>query len=450
VSRPGKLDPVSESPYRELPSVDVLAERVVSGLPRPLVVDAARVALDQARTDIANGDAPKPEQSLRRTVRAMERSAGVSVINASGVLLHTNLGRAPWSVEAIARASSAASGYSNLEIDIETGERSRRGGYVQKLLRVLTGAEAALVVNNNASALLLCLAATSKGKAVPVSRGELIEIGGSYRLPDVMEASGARLVEVGTTNRTRLGDFQTAVQTHSCGAILKVHPSNYRIDGFTEEATAEELAELARNHGLPLIFDIGSGLLDREAPWLPRWLRDEPGARQAMAAGANLVTFSGDKLLGGPQAGIILGTEEIIATVRSNPLTRALRVDAVTHAALGATFEAFLDDDVTSIPFWEQALADDASLGPRCERLARRFDGDVETGSSRVGAGSAPGISIPSPVVRLVGRQRIFRCLLGEDRPILARRDAGDLVIDLRAVDPADDEIVAAAIERCL
>jgi L-seryl-tRNA(Ser) seleniumtransferase len=448
--RPGKLDPVSDNPYRELPSVDVLVDQVETDLPRPLIVDAARVALDQARNDIADGRAPEPEDSLRETVRAMERSSGVSVINASGVLLHTNLGRAPWSAKAIERASSAAAAYRNLEIELETGERTRRGVYVQDLLTGLTGAEAALVVNNNASALLLALAATSKDKAVPVSRGELIEIGGSYRLPAVMEASGADLVEVGTTNRTRLGDFQTALQTYRCGAILKVHPSNYRIDGFTEEAMVDELAELARNHGLPLIFDIGSGLLDVEASWLPRWLQHEPGARQALAAGADLVTFSGDKLLGGPQAGIMLGTQEVIATVRSNPLTRALRVDGVTYAALAATLEAYLDGDVTSIPFWRQALADESDLRPRCEKLAESVAGTVENGSSRVGAGSAPGISIASPVVRLAGQQGIYGRLLAESRPILSRRDAGDLLLDFRAVDPTDDEIVAAALERCL
>lgn len=431
--------------------MDILADLVVSDLPRPLVVDAARVVLEQARTDIAHGDAPTPEDSLREMVRALERSSGVSVINASGVLLHTNLGRAPWSAKAIERASAASSGYSNLEIDIETGERSRRGGYVERLLRLLTGAEAALVVNNNASALLLALAALSQGKAVPVSRGELIEIGGSYRLPDVMEVSGARLVEVGTTNRTRVGDFQTAVQTHRCGAILKVHPSNYRIDGFTEEATVEEMAELSRSHGLPLIFDVGSGLLDRESPWLPQWLQQEPAARQAIAAGADLVTFSGDKLLGGPQAGIMLGTDEVVTRVRSNPLARALRADGVTYAALAATLETYLEGDVTSIPFWRQALAGESDLRTRCEKLAKRVDASsVESGSSRVGAGSAPGIAIPTPVVRLVGLQRLYRSLLAEDRPILARRDAGDLLVDFRAVDPADDEIVAAAVERCL
>jgi L-seryl-tRNA(Ser) seleniumtransferase len=448
--RPGKLDPVDNNPYRDLPSVDVLVELVESEIPRPLIVDTARVALEQARSDIASGAEPDPETTLRHLTRAIARSAGVPVINASGVLLHTNLGRAPWSQRAIERAAAAASSYTNLELDIDTGERSRRGGYVERLIRKLTDAESALIVNNNASALLLALSATSKGKAVPVSRGELIEIGGSYRLPDVMEASGARLVEVGTTNRTRIGDYQTAVQTHVCGAILKVHPSNYRVEGFTQEAALPDLADLARAHSLPVVYDIGSGLHDSEATWLPAWLRGEPGARQALAAGADLVTFSGDKLLGGPQAGILAGSEEIIATLRSNPLTRALRVDGVVYAALAATLEEFLEGNVTNIPFWRQALLGEDELRTRSEKLAESTGGLLEAGASRVGAGAAPGIDIPSPQVRLAGRGALYEKLLAEERPVIARRDAGDLVLDLRAVDPSEDGAVTTAILRCL
>lgn len=441
---------MSETTYRDLPSVDALAHTIESSLPRAVVIDAARAAVEQARADIANGGAPDPEEIADQLIRAIERSAGVPVINASGVLLHTNLGRAPWSRRAIDRVSAAASGYTNLEIDIDTGERSRRGEYVARLMKSLTGAQAVLIVNNNASALLLALAATSKGKAVPVSRGELIEIGGAYRLPDVMEASGAQLVEVGTTNRTRSGDYQTAVQTHVCGAILKVHPSNYKVEGFTEEAPVNDLARIAQANNLPLIYDIGSGLLDKEVSWLPQWLRGEPGARQALEAGADLVTFSGDKLLGGPQAGVMVGTTEMIATVRSSPLTRALRVDGVTYAALAATLEDYLNGDVEDIPFWRQALLEEADLHPRSGKLAATVGGSVEAGSSRVGAGSAPGIEIPSPQVRLAGQQALFARLLAEQQPIIARRDAGDLVLDLRAVDPDDDEAVAEAILRCL
>jgi L-seryl-tRNA(Ser) seleniumtransferase len=436
--------------YRDLPAVDALVDQVESPLPRPLNVDAARVALSQARSDIESGVEPSPMESLRDLIRVITRSAGVAVVNASGVLLHTNLGRAPWSKRAIDRALTTASHYTNLELDVETGKRGHRGDYVERLLQILTGAESALVVNNNASALLLALATTSKDKAVPVSRGELIEIGGSYRLPEVMVAGGARLVEVGTTNRTRSGDYLTAVQTYVCGAILKVHPSNYQIEGFTEEPALNELAHLARANALPLIYDIGSGLLDNSAPWLPDWLRGEPGARQALAAGADLVTFSGDKLLGGPQAGILIGGEEIIARLRSNSLTRALRVDGTVYSALAGTLEEYLDGTVAEIPFWRQALLGDDDLLPRSEKLAYAIGGSVESGVSRVGAGSAPGIDIPSPQVRLAGRQDLYECLLAAERPILARRDAGDLVLDLRAVDPGEDEAVATTLLRCL
>lgn len=442
---------VSKNPYRDLPSVDVLADRIESPLPRAMVVDVCRWALEQARSDIASGNQADADADAmaRLAVRTMERESGVRVINATGVLLHTNLGRSPWSAEAANRAVTVATAYGNLELDIDTGERSRRGSYVERLLTRLSGAEAALVVNNNAAALLLALAATSGGKAVPVSRGELIEIGGSYRLPDVMKASGARLVEVGTTNRTRVGDYMTALQTHTCGALLKVHPSNYRIEGFTETASVAELAELARERQIPLIYDIGSGLLDADAPWIPGWLRDEPGARQALDDGADLVMFSGDKLLGGPQAGILAGSAETIALVRSHALARALRVGAATYAALAATLEEYLDGPPPGLPFWSYALADEETLRTRCEVLAGQVGGQVEAGSSAVGAGSAPGIEIPSPHVRLPSGHDLFECLLGQDPPVLTRREAGSLVVDLRAVDPEDDEAVSNAIVKC-
>lgn len=430
--------------------MDVLADRIESSLPRALVVDACRAALEQARSDIATGGPADPESRAREMVRAIERSSGLRVINATGVLLHTNLGRAPWSEEAARRALRAASGFRNLEIDIETGQRSRRGAYTERLLTRLTGAEAAFVVNNNASALLIALAATSRGQAVPVARGELIEIGGAYRLPDVMDASGARLVEVGTTNRTRAGDYMTALQIHRCGALLKVHPSNYRIEGFTQEASVVELAKLAVEHGVPLIYDIGSGLLDANAPWVPGWLAEEPGARQALEDGAELVTFSGDKLLGGPQAGIIVGSDYLVGTIRRSALARALRVDGVTHDALAATLEEHLDGPPTGLPFWRHALLDERALESRCDELAGQIGGMVVHGFSAVGAGSAPGIQIPSPQVRLTGRQDLYECLLTGDIPVLTRRDAGDLVIDLRAVETSDDEVVAGAVRRCL
>jgi len=448
-TRPGKLDRVTDNPYRGLPSVDALADRIGGSVPRAIAVDVSRSAIEQARSDLADGRGADPEANARRVVRAIERSAGVPIVNASGVLLHTNLGRSPWPTRAVERASAAASGYTNLEMDVDTGERGRRGGYVERLLKSLTGAEAGFVVNNNAAALLLSLGATSAHRAVPVSRGELIEIGGAFRLPDVMEAGGARLVEVGTTNRTRLGDYQTAIQTHDCGAILKVHPSNYGIEGFTQEATAAELADLATANGLPFIYDIGSGLLDAEASWLPAWLRDEPAARQSLDQGADLVTFSGDKLLGGPQAGIMVGAGDVITAVKSHPLARAMRADAVTYAALAATLEIYLEGSVDEIPFWRYALLEETDLETRCHALADAVGGVVEPGDSKVGAGSAPRISIPTLLVRLESRQDLYECLLSLDRPILTRRAAGDLIVDLRAVDPGDDAVVAAGIDKC-
>jgi L-seryl-tRNA(Ser) seleniumtransferase len=440
---------VTDNPYRDLPSVDALATSLATGLPRRIAVVVARNAIEDARRDIANGDPVDLDSLVGREMRRAESAAGLGIINATGVLLHTNLGRAPWSAEAIARAGAVAKGYSTVELDVQTGERGRRGEYVEMLLTELTGAGAALVVNNNAAAVMLALAATSSGRAVPVSRGELIEIGGSYRLPDVMVASGARLVEVGTTNRTRVGDYSTAIQTHRCGAILKVHPSNYRVEGFTEEASIGDLAAVAGDASLPLLHDLGSGLLDSGLPWLPGWLADEPGVRQSLESGADLVMFSGDKLLGGPQAGIVVGEADLVGSLRSHPLARALRVDAVTYAALGATLGAYLEGTPLEIPFWHHALAPLDDIERRAAALAREVGGTVEEGSSTVGAGSAPGASIPTALVRLESRQDLFSCLLDVERPILTRREAGDLVIDLRAVEPEDDPVIVDAINRC-
>jgi L-seryl-tRNA(Ser) seleniumtransferase len=276
----------------------------------------------------------------------------------------------------------------------------------------------------------------------------MIEIGGAYRLPSVMEASGAKLLEIGTTNRTRLGDYVTAMQTHVCGAILKVHPSNYRVEGFTEDAGLIELARL-KTADVPLIYDLGSGLLDRGARWVPAWLGSEPAARQALEEGADLVLFSGDKLLGGPQSGILIGRADLIERLRADPMTRALRVDGVAYAALGATVEAYLADDPVQIPFWRHALLPTEELWERSRAVAGKTDGQVEEGNSVVGAGSAPGASIPGPIIRLAGDDDLFEALLRIDQPVLARRDRGDLVIDLRAVDPDEDGAVSAAIARC-
>jgi len=446
--------PETSNPYRDLPPVDEVLNALDGlGLPRPLLVQSARSALEQARVEIASGGEPDVIGLATDLVTGLRRAATHPVVNASGVLLHTNLGRAPLSSRAADAAHTAAASYTNVELDLGTGDRGGRGGYVRELLRALTGAEDALVVNNNAAAVLLALAANATGKAVPVSRGELIEIGGSYRLPLVMEAGGARLVEVGTTNRTRLGDFTTALQIHDCGAVLRVHPSNYRMEGFVEEAALEDLVVLAHQHEVPLIHDVGSGLIDATAPWLgarlPRWLADEPGVRQSIDAGADLVTFSGDKLIGGPQAGIIVGTGRMVERVRRHALARALRVDAMTDAALAATLESMADGNAEDIPFWRMATLTDAELGPRVERLAARIGNRVIAGESVIGAGSLPGVGIPTPQVALEDEDHLFGPLLATDDPILTRRQGQDLLIDLRAVAPDDDELVAEMVARC-
>lgn len=449
-----QTSPVEQhSPYRDLPSVDELAGEFDSGLPWPLLTLLARQVLEAARTEISAGNHPNVGHEMEHAVRAMKRSAGMEVINATGVLLHTNIGRAPWSEAAAAAAARSGQHYTNLELDLDTGDRGQRGGYAGSLLKTLTGAKDALVVNNNAGALLLALAALAAGRAVPVSRGELIEIGGAYRLPDVMEASGARLIEVGTTNRTRLGDYETALQVHDCAAVLKVHPSNYSVEGFTAEAQLGDLAGLARSQGVFLIHDIGSGLLDEATPWIdgpsPSWLENEPGARQSVAAGADVVIFSGDKLLGGPQAGIAVGSTGAIGAMRAHPLARALRVDGPTLAALSVTLEAYGGNQALEIPFWRMSLAGVDDLRRRAHRLAARLGGRVVDGMSAIGAGSAPTAVIPSAHLVLDGEDNLYERLLRLDTPIVARRDSGALVIDFRTVDPDHDDTVADAVAKC-
>ncbi|MFP5331270.1 MAG: L-seryl-tRNA(Sec) selenium transferase, partial [Acidimicrobiia bacterium] len=297
------------------PSVDRLARGLPDGLPAAVAVDIARMAIARGRSD----PGLDPTAEATRLATALLATRQRPVINATGVILHTNLGRAPISEEAAEAGRAATVGYTNLELDTLTGERGGRTSYVTALIRSITGAADALVVNNNAGALFLVLQAMAKDRQVPVSRGELIEIGGSYRLPELMSATGCTLVEVGTTNRTRLSDYADAIGP-STALLLKVHPSNYRIEGFSTDTPLGDLASLAHEHGLPAVFDAGSGLIDERTPWLdgppPAWLAGEPGVVQSLEAGADLVLFSGDKLLGGPQAGIIVGDADLIAGLR--------------------------------------------------------------------------------------------------------------------------------------
>ena len=411
------------------PSVDTLAREIADvGLPHPLLVDAARAAL-------AAGDPASARARAETVARLLLRP----VVNATGVLLHTNLGRAPLPPR------HTPGGYANLELDLDTGERGSRSAHVARLLARAAGAEAALVVNNGAAAVLLVLAALARGRPVIVSRGELVEIGGGFRVPEVMATSGARLVEVGTTNRTRLADYEAALTRHrGTAVVLKVHASNYQIVGFTEAAAVSELATLAP----PIVVDLGSGLLDAATPWLadgpPTWLRDEPAVRQTLEAGAALVTFSGDKLLGGPQAGVIAGRADLVDRCARHPLARALRPGGLVLDVLQDTALAYLRRDGAAIPFWRMATAPVDELRARAEALDA---GEVVQCKSVVGGGSVPGGEIPSAGVALRGDHTA--ALRGFDPPVIARVHDGRTVVDLRTVDPADDPTLAKALRAC-
>lgn len=435
-----------------LPSVDRLAATIEGMLPRPLAVEVARRVLAAARLRLCAGSTPDTDTLAKAEAAALARSRPVRVVNATGVLLHTNLGRAPLSAAAAGAAATAATGYGNLEFDLAGGGRGTRGGYATSLLRALTGAGDALALNNNAGALYLALAALGTGGRVVVARGELIEIGGSFRLPDLMTAAGVDLHEVGTTNRTRPADYAAALP--GAALMLKVHPSNYRVEGFTEEATYRELAVLGASRGVPFVADVGGGLLDTRCPWLdgppPPWLGSEPGVRQTLEAGADLVLFSGDKLLGGPQAGIAAGRADLIGRMARHPIARALRVDAPTLAALTVTLEAYADGRGNDIPFWRMAAEpyERLELRARAVVASTGIDAAIVEGESTAGAGTVPGQTIPSPVIRLPGpADRWFGALLEAAVPVVSRRGDGGVFLDLRSVDPDDDAVVVAAVQ---
>lgn len=437
---------------RHLPSVDNLVREVSSPLPSSLVTEIVRRAIDETRDLLKAGEEADARELVREKLVHLELSRPHNLLNATGVLLHTNLGRAPLAPAAAEAAHHAATGYGNLEFDVTTGKRGGRGAYVKRLLRTLTGAEAAMVVGNNAGALLLTLAALGGDGEVPVSRGELIEIGGSYRLPELMEAGRTRMVEVGTTNRTRKSDFERAVTARTT-LLLKVHPSNYRVMGFSEDTSIEDLVEVGRSNAIPVAFDIGSGLLDDNVPWIdgppPAWLRDEPGVRQTLEAGADVVTFSGDKLLGGPQAGIVVGTSEAVERMAVHPIARALRIDGSNLAALAATLELYANGEGATIPFWSMTNQTDDRLTTRLEKLRSVVGGQIRPSSSVPGAGSVPGAELPTPVLAIteVNTDSAWDQLLRATPPVVARRDGGELIIDVRAVPENDDEQLVAALE---
>jgi L-seryl-tRNA(Ser) seleniumtransferase len=429
---------------RALPSVDsVLA--ALEGLPHALAVEVARAAVEEARATAESGAAVDPAAVMadaRRRADDLQGRLLRPVINATGVIIHTNLGRVP-----IGETDHRiAAGYSNLEYRLDEGRRGSRQDHAAALLARLCGAEAALVVNNNAAAVLLVLAALARGRDVVVSRGELVEIGGGFRVPDVLAESGARLVEVGTTNRTRLADYRR-VLTPDVALVLKVHASNYRMVGFVESTPVAELATL----GPPVVADIGSGLLDETTPWLPRrpvWLRDEPGARQTLEAGAALVTFSGDKLLGGPQAGIIAGRADLVAAVGRHPLARAVRADKMTLAALQYLALTYLSGDATGIPLWRMATLTVESLRERASGLAAQLpEAKVVDTEAVAGGGSLPGLTIPSAGIALESSDPDAALASLRRVGVVARVEGQAVVCDLRTVDPAQDEVLVRLLK---
>ena len=419
---------------RDLPSVDELAR----GVADPLAVDAARAVLARAREEIRAGVDPGDLAArLESALSAARAPALRRVLNATGVIVHTNLGRAPLAPAALERAVDAGRGYSNLEYDLNEGTRGSRQDHVTAILRRLTGAESAIVVNNNAGALLLALAALAEGREVLVSRGELIEIGDGFRIPDVLARSGAKLVEVGTTNRTRAADYERAAGEHTA-LLLRVHQSNFRLVGFTEQPSLAELAAVARRHGLPLLDDLGSGALVE--------LSDEPTAQASLAAGADLVAFSGDKLLGGPQAGIVVGRADLVERLRRHPLHRALRADKLGLAALEGTLLLYLDPEraAREIPVLRMLKEDAAAVHARAERLAAAVGGEVEETVARVGGGALPLTELPSFACAI--DESLAAPLREQDPPVVGIVRDGKLLLDCRTLADGEIEEVTAAV----
>jgi len=422
---------------RDLPSVDELAREAGD----PLAVDAARAVLDRARTEIRAGTNPGDLAArLREELADARRPRLRRVLNATGVVVHTNLGRAPLAEEALARVVEVGRGYSNLEYDLGGGVRGSRQDHVGAILCRLTGAESALVVNNNAGAVLLALAALAEGREVVVSRGELIEIGDGFRIPDVLARSGAQLVEVGTTNRTRAADYERAIGPETA-VVLRVHQSNFRVVGFEERPRLEEVAAVARRHGLPLVDDLGSGHVSASNSLLLG--QEEPTARESLAAGADLVCFSGDKLLGGPQAGIVLGRAELVERLRRHPLQRALRIDKLSLAALEGTLLLQLEAP-ERIPVLRALTQETAAVRTRAERLAAATGGEVEETVGRVGGGALPLAELPSFACAL--EESLAVPLRAGEPPLVGLVRDGRLLLDCLTLTDKEAEESAALV----
>ena len=453
---------------RDIPSVDrVLASNLLAdeirSYSREWIVSLVRQQLDRARAEVRQGaDAPSLEsvaEDTRRAVQDLTRPAPMPVINATGVVIHTNLGRAPLSRAATEAAVLAAQGYSNLEFDVQTGRRGSRQAHLQGLLQDLTGAAAALVVNNNASAVLLGLSALAEGKEVIVSRGEAVEIGGGFRVPDVLAQSGALLVDVGTTNRTYARDYESAV-TPNTGAFLKAHASNFRVEGFTAAVEPQDLSVLGDRLGIPVLHDVGSGSLLDTASY---GLAHEPTPQESVAAGVGLTFFSGDKLLGGPQAGIVVGTRELVGKLERHPLARAFRIDKLSLASLIATLLHYRRGEAErEIPIWRMISTPVQIIEERAVSWAQGIsdipgtEARVESSRSAIGGGSLPGETLPTRVLSIdaggTGRsaERVLQGLREANPPVIARIEDDRVLLDPRTVAPEADPQILEALHRAL
>jgi L-seryl-tRNA(Ser) seleniumtransferase len=456
------MDGERQALLRQLPKIDqVLAREDIAAMPAPrwAVVEAVRAEVESLRRAIVEGRsaavAVEPS-AIQRRAEALAQPSLRRVINATGVVLHTNLGRAPLGAEVLARALELAAGYTNLEYDVDGGKRGSRHGHVARLVREVVGGEDAVAVNNNAGAVMLALAAMAAGREVIVSRGELIEIGGSFRIPDVMRMSGARLVEVGTTNKTHPRDYEAAI-TAETALLLKVHRSNFDVVGFTAEVDTVDLVALGRARGVPTMVDLGSGVLLEAAELAAMGLPPEPSARAVVASGADLVTFSGDKLLGGPQAGIVAGRASAVARVRSHPMMRALRPDKLTIAALEATLAVYRDGRAReAIPAVAMLAAPLEVLRARAERLralatdAEALQLDLVPCESTVGGGAMPTTELPSWAVALAGDgwrpDAIDAAMRAADPPVIGRITDDMYLLDVRTIADAELDLVASAI----
>jgi len=448
-----------ENEFRRLPGVDTVISderiaRLAARYPHDLLVNLVREQLEKAREIISSGN-PSPSlddivQSVSAQLDRLENPVLRPVINATGIVIHTNLGRAPLSKETIAAMDTVSRDYSNLEFDLPTGKRGSRNVHIENLLCRLSGAEAGMVVNNNASAVLLALSAIAERKEVIVSRGEAVEIGGSFRIPDVMRQSGARLVEVGTTNRTYIDDFKEAI-TPSTAALMRVHSSNFQVIGFTHTVTLEEITDLGKQADLPVLDDLGSGCFLDTSEY---GLAPEPMVQQSVSAGVGLACFSGDKLLGGPQAGIIVGKKKLVDKLKKHPLARAVRTDKTRIAGLAATLLHYLRGEaVEKIPIWRMIAASPDEIGSRAIAWAETFGKQAEVidGESMVGGGSLPGSTLPTRLVAIgcngtmsASRvQALARKLRNsKEIPVIGRINEDVLLLDPRSVLPEQDEIV--------